>query len=404
MRRSSLLKKSGPGGLEPAASGKSSRICWSLEANGCHEQRRNGAFQVAIVILVFKSGVEEAALQNALATLGGMGLDCQMLDCHDSVMLAVNSDTRCLPNHAFGQLPGVEKIIRIGNRFPLSESAAGAPLSFPDLNRQFFEPGVPVVIAGPCSVESQPQITRIALQVKQAGAHMLRGGAFKPRTSPYDFAGLGREALEYLRNARVESGLPIVSEVMSAEQVHLAEPFVDVFQIGTRNMYNYELLKEVGKTRKPVLLKRAMSATLDEFLQAAEYIIMSGNSQVVLCERGIRTFETRTRNTLDLGAVAVLKTLTNLPVIVDPSHGTGRRELVEPMSRAAIACGADGLIVEVHDDPSNSISDSGQAITPEILARIITDTSAISSVLLSATQAQPAGLHSRLSDNRTPVG
>lgn len=356
------------------------------------------------MILVFKSGIDESALQNAVATLGSMGLDCQMLDIHEGVMLAVTSDTRSLPNHVFGQLPGVEKVIRIGNRFPLSESASPEPFSFPELNKRLFEPGVPVVIAGPCSVESQGQITRLALQVKQAGASMLRGGAFKPRTSPYDFAGLGKEALEYLKNASAESGLPVVSEVMSAEHVQLAEPFVDVFQIGTRNMYNYELLKEVGRTQKPVLLKRAMSATIDEFLQAAEYIIMSGNNRVILCERGIRTFETRTRNTLDLACVAVLKTLTQLPVIVDPSHGTGKRELVEPMSRAAIACGADGLIIETHDDPSNSISDSGQAITPETLARIVEIAKAIASLLKTSAENSRSDFVNRCPESRSAVG
>jgi 3-deoxy-7-phosphoheptulonate synthase len=241
--------------------------------------------------------------------------------------------------------------------------------------------GAPVFIAGPCSVESREHVLEVARNVKAAGAKMLRGGAFKPRTSPYDFQGLGREGLEYLREASNLTGLPVVSEVMSAAHIELAEPFVDVFQIGARNMHNFELLKEVGKTRRPVLLKRGFAATIKEFLNAAEYILLGGNSDVILCERGIRTFETYTRNTLDLSAVAALKTMTNLPVIVDPSHGTGRAELVRPLSRAAIACGADGLLVEVHERACEAISDGSQAITSATLREIISDAHKIHSAL-----------------------
>lgn len=241
--------------------------------------------------------------------------------------------------------------------------------------------GTPVVIAGPCSVESMEHALEAARSVRSAGASMLRGGAFKPRTSPYDFQGLGVQGLHHLQRAKQATGLPIVSEVMSAEQVALADPFLDVFQIGTRNMYNYELLKAVGQTRKPVLLKRGMSATLNEFLNAAEYILLQGNDQVILCERGIRTFETHTRNTLDLSAVAALKHMTALPVIVDPSHGTGRPELIRPMSRAAIACGADGLLIEVHDRAHQAYSDGEQAITSSTLREIISDVHKIHGVL-----------------------
>lgn len=239
----------------------------------------------------------------------------------------------------------------------------------------------PIIIAGPCAVESRAQVIRLATKVKESGAMLLRGGAYKPRTSPYDFRGLGREALGYLSEAREATGLPVVSEVMSPEHVAVAEPFVDMFQIGARNMYNYELLTAVGRTRRPVLLKRALSATISELLQAAEYILLEGNPQVVLCERGIRTFETHTRNTLDLSAVAALKTMTELPVLVDPSHGTGRPELVRPMSRAAIACGADGLLIEVHDEPSQALSDGSQAVSPAVLQAIIADTRAIRQAL-----------------------
>jgi 3-deoxy-7-phosphoheptulonate synthase len=238
-----------------------------------------------------------------------------------------------------------------------------------------------VVIAGPCSVESREHVLEAARDVKAAGAKMLRGGAFKPRTSPYDFQGLGKEALLYLREASDLTGLPAVSEVMSAEHIELAEPFVDVFQIGARNMQNFELLKEVGRTRRPVLLKRGMSASILEFLNAAEYILLGGNTQVILCERGIRTFETYTRNTLDLSAVAALKSLTSLPVIVDPSHGTGRADLIRPLSRAAIACGADGLLIEVHEHGCEAKSDGAQAITSAALREIISDVNKIQSAL-----------------------
>lgn len=262
--------------------------------------------------------------------------------------------------------------------------------------------GMPVVIAGPCSIESREHALQSARTVRAAGARMMRGGAFKPRTSPYDFQGLGQEGLEYLLEAKRLTGLPIVSEVMSAEQVEQAMSFVDVFQIGARNMYNYELLKEVGRTRKPVLLKRAMSATIHELLNSAEYILLEGNSQVILCERGIRTFETHTRNTLDLSAVAALKTMTPLPVIVDPSHGTGRPELIRPLSRAAIACGADGLLIEVHDQPCSAMSDGDQAISSATLREIIADVHKIHDAFLSEQPLPKAGepVHAHAGDGR----
>jgi 3-deoxy-7-phosphoheptulonate synthase len=249
-----------------------------------------------------------------------------------------------------------------------------------------FGGGIPVVVAGPCSVENRDHILESAWNVKGAGAKALRGGAFKPRTSPYDFQGLGKEALLYLREAGDLTGLPIVSEVMSVEQIELAEPFIDVYQIGARNMQNFELLKEVGKSRKPVLLKRGMSATIHEFLNAAEYILLGGNTQVVLCERGIRTFETYTRNTLDLSAVAAIKSLTSLPVLVDPSHGTGRAELIRPLCRAAIACGADGLLVEVHERGCDAKSDGAQAITSAALREIVSDVNRIHGALSAVTE------------------
>lgn len=345
--------------------------------------------------------MKRAGLDEVCAYLRQMELDIQVIEGKEHTAVAILSEVATLPAHLFSQIPGVEKILRAGSRHPLASNAVREPKPGDSAAWSAFgSQSQPVVIAGPCSVESERQIVETARMIKHAGAAMLRGGAFKPRTNPYDFPGLGKEGLRYLAEARAETGLLIVSEVLSAEQVETAEPFVDVLQIGTRNMYNYELLKEVGRTRKPVLLKRAMSATIDEFLQAAEYILLEGNKHVILCERGIRSFETRTRFTLDLNAVALLKTMCDLPVIVDPSHGTGRSDLVRKMSRAAIACGADGLIIEVHATPQRSISDAGQAIGPQELKEIVEDVNAISSLLKEREpidQANTAAADSALS-------
>jgi len=230
-----------------------------------------------------------------------------------------------------------------------------------------------VIIAGPCSVETQEQIMETATAVKSAGAVILRGGAFKPRSSPYNFQGLGEEGLKFLEEARIKTGLPVVTEVMDTRLVELVAGYADILQIGSRNMQNYPLLKEVGRLRKPILLKRGMMATIEEFLLAAEYILNQGNEQVILCERGIRTFETSTRNTLDLNAVPMLKHLSHLPVIVDPSHGTGHRWMVPAMAKAAIAAGADGLIMEVHYKPEEALCDGQQSLSPDEFIRLMAD-------------------------------
>jgi 3-deoxy-7-phosphoheptulonate synthase len=222
-----------------------------------------------------------------------------------------------------------------------------------------------VVMAGPCSVESREQVMRIAEQVARAGARVIRGGAFKPRTSPYTFQGLGEEGLRWLREAADQHGLLVVSEVMDQTQIPLVAAYADILQVGARNMQNFNLLREVGRQAKPVLLKRGISATIEELLLSAEYILVEGNYDVILCERGIRTFETYTRNTMDLAAIPVVKKLSHLPIIADPSHGTGRRDKVQPMARAAVAAGADGLIIEVHHDPDHALSDGAQSLWPE---------------------------------------
>jgi 3-deoxy-7-phosphoheptulonate synthase len=230
-----------------------------------------------------------------------------------------------------------------------------------------------VIIAGPCAVENREQLLDTARAVRMAGANILRGGAYKPRTSPYSFQGLGEEGLRYLDEARKETGLPIVTEVMDTRQMELVCDYTDIIQIGSRSMHNFPLLKEAGKCRKPILFKRGLMATIDEYLNAAEYILSEGNREIILCERGIRTFETATRNTLDLSAVPILKRRTHLPVIVDPSHGTGHSWLVPAMARAAVAVGADGLMVEVHKKPLEALSDGPQSLYPEEFVQLVKD-------------------------------
>jgi 3-deoxy-7-phosphoheptulonate synthase len=340
------------------------------------------------MILVLRRDITQNAIDRACQTLRDHGLNAQLAQTGQHTVVVVSEDVSDVPSHIFSAIEGVEKVVRVQPQ---------CPVALNDTSSAVHVGGVtigggtkPIVIAGPCSVESWDHVNMLAARVKESGAQMLRGGAFKPRTSPYDFPGLGIEALEYLAAAREATGLPIVSEVMSVEHLEQAADFIDVFQIGARNMYNYELLKAVGRFNRPVLLKRAMSATINEFLQAAEYILLQGNKDVILCERGIRTFETHTRNTLDLTAVAALKGMTNLPIIVDPSHGTGRRELIRPMSRAAIACGADGLMIEVHDQPAKALSDGAQAITPPVLREIICDLDAIWNALNGSTAIRSA--------------
>jgi 3-deoxy-7-phosphoheptulonate synthase len=265
----------------------------------------------------------------------------------------------------FETLPGVEKIVPILQPFKLASREFKPQASVVQIGENTVGNGDMQIVAGPCAVEGRELFLEIAMKVKEAGATMLRGGAFKPRTSPYSFQGLEEEGLKILAEARELTGLPVVTEIMDPRMVDLTVRYADVLQVGARNMQNFFLLRELGKVDKPVLLKRGPSATIEEWIMAAEYIISSGNSQVIMCERGIRTFEKYTRNTLDLSAVPIIKQLTHLPVIVDPSHGTGKWKLVEPMALAAVAAGCDGLMVEVHQNPSEALSDGPQSLTPE---------------------------------------
>jgi 3-deoxy-7-phosphoheptulonate synthase len=281
----------------------------------------------------------------------------------------------------FEVLDGVEGVKRISQPYKLGSRQVHPEDSiFPIDGFQVGGNDI-VVIAGPCSVESKSQILETAHAVREAGANALRGGVFKPRTSPYSFQGLGEEGLEYLAEAREHTGMPIVVEIMSQTQLDLMVKYVDVLQVGTRNMQNFNLLRAIGETRTSVLLKRGLSATIEELLMSAEYILSGGNKQVMLCERGIRTFETATRNTTDINAIPVLKNLTHLPVILDPSHSTGHADYVPAVARAGIAAGADGIIVEVHPDPAKAVSDGKQSLKPEKFAEMVTQVKAVAEAL-----------------------
>jgi len=277
----------------------------------------------------------------------------------------------------FEAMPGVESATRISKPYKLASRDFKPVDTVIDVSGIQIGGGDFVVMAGPCSVESRDHVVSTAQAVAAHGARLLRGGAFKPRTSPYSFQGLGEEGLEYLAEARAKSGLPVITEVMEPGDVDLVEQYTDVFQIGTRNMQNFPLLRRVGQSRKPVMLKRGMSATIEEWLMASEYILAEGNKNVMLCERGIRTFETMLRNTLDLSAIAMARRLTHLPIIADPSHGTGKWYLVKPMAMAAAAMGADGIIVEVHPDPDHAWSDGPQALTYENFADMMQSLDAV---------------------------
>jgi 3-deoxy-7-phosphoheptulonate synthase len=316
------------------------------------------------MIIVLKPGITESALSQVIEEIKKMGLSPHVLKGTERTVIAVVGDERDLQKKPLAALPGVEEALPILSPYKLVSRECKPDDTVVDVGGVQIGGKKLVVMAGPCSVETQARLLSIAQDVKAAGALILRGGAFKPRTSPYAFQGLGEEGLEYLAEAKRQTGLPIITEMMDPRDMPLMMKYADIIQIGARNMQNFRLLSEVGSHDKPVMLKRGLSATIKEFLLSAEYILAAGNQKVILCERGIRTFETMTRNTLDLSAIPVIRKLSHLPIIIDPSHAVGKTELVAPMARAAVAAGADGLMIEVHSHPTEAYCDGEQALLP----------------------------------------
>ncbi len=323
------------------------------------------------MVIVMQHGASAKQIASIVARVESLGYRAHLVQGEERTIIGVIGDDRPIDRTQFETLDGVDKTIPILKPFKMASRDMHAQDSQVSLDGVKIGGPRIVIIAGPCAVETREQIIETAIAVKEAGAHALRGGAFKPRSSPYSFQGLGEEGLELLAEARQISRLPIVTEVMSPEQVPLVMRYADMLQIGARNMQNYALLQAVGKANHPVLLKRGMMSTIEELLMSAEYILSNGNSRVVLCERGIRTFEKYTRNTTDINAVPVIKQMSHLPVVLDPSHGTGKWEYVTAVARAGIAAGADGLIVEVHPHPEDAWSDGAQSLKPEKFAQMI---------------------------------
>ncbi len=323
------------------------------------------------MLILFKKSARQEEIEAVLSFLRQQNIQpTTYLNAERTIVKASLQDAP-FPAERLEQFPGVERIIRSSHEFPLVHREFRPEGTVIRVGEVTIGSGTPIVIAGPCAVESEQQILETARLVYSHGIRLMRGGAFKPRTSPYSFTGLGEEGLRLLKKAREEVGVSIITEVLDAMDVPLVAEYADVLQIGSRNMQNYKLLKAVGQIHKPVLLKRGMSARLDEFLMSAEHIMAEGNQQVILCERGIRTFVEYSRNTLDLNVVPMVKQMSHLPIIVDPSHGTGRRDLILPMSLAALAAGADGLMVEVHPHPEQALSDAEQALSPEQFAHLM---------------------------------
>ena len=321
------------------------------------------------MITVLKNGATGEQKNKLIKWFEQQGLKVHVSEGEYQTILGLVGDTTQIDDELVGSLEIVDAIKRVSEPYKRANRKFHPEDTVVDVNGVRIGGGNFAIIAGPCSVESEEQILEVAEGVKAAGASMLRGGAFKPRTSPYDFQGMRAEGIELLEEAKAKTGMPLVSEIMNANHLHLFEN-IDVIQIGARNMQNFELLKAVGKTDKTVLLKRGLANTLKELLMSAEYIMSEGNENVILCERGIRTFETFTRNTLDLSAVPALKELSHLPVVVDPSHATGIARMVEPMAMAAAAAGADGLMIEVHNKPEEALCDGKQSLTPAQFAKL----------------------------------
>jgi 3-deoxy-7-phosphoheptulonate synthase len=333
------------------------------------------------VLVVMRKDATVDQIRGVVEAIEARGFKAHPIPGAQRTAIGVTGNKGALEAPVFESLPGVLEVIPVSHAYKLVSREVKnedsvvrigtVPVGGPELT----------VVAGPCAVESMEQTLTVARAIKKAGAHVLRGGAFKPRTSPYSFQGLGEDGLKILAEARAATGLPVLTEALDNEGVDLVERYADAIQIGARNMQNFSLLKRAGRARKPVVLKRGMSATLEEFLMSAEYILSEGNYDVILCERGVRTFSDFSRNTLDLAIVPAVKRISHLPILVDPSHGTGRREKVAPLSRAAAAVGADGLMIEVHHDPNRALSDGPQSITPEMFDELIADLRQIAPVI-----------------------
>jgi 3-deoxy-7-phosphoheptulonate synthase len=326
------------------------------------------------MVVVMHQGATEDQIQKVIDRLTSLGFDVHRSTGAATTVLGAVGVRPDYDIREFELLEGVREVVRITQPYKLASRAFRSEGTIVKLGKGVSIGGPEVIVAaGPCSVESPEQINAVAASVARSGAKLLRGGAFKPRSSPYSFQGMGEKALKLLRDAADKHGLLVVSEVMDASQLAIMLPMVDVLQVGARNMQNYYLLRALGEVTKPVLLKRGMSATIEELLLSAEYIMAGGNHNVILCERGIRTFETYTRNTLDIAAIPIIKKLSHLPIVADPSHGTGLRDKVAPMARAAVAAGADGLLIEVHNDPEHALSDGAQSLYPDQFTQLMAE-------------------------------
>jgi 3-deoxy-7-phosphoheptulonate synthase len=333
------------------------------------------------MVVVMRTSATDADIQAVVARVEEAGGEAFLSPGKYRTIIGLVGDTERFMELPLFQMPGVEHVIRVGRPYKLVARELHPEPSTVKVGSHAIDRRTVTIIAGPCAVESEEQSFEAAAMAKRAGAHLLRGGAYKPRTSPYSFQGLAKRGLEILAACREQTGLPVVTEVLEARDVELVSSLADALQIGARNMQNFSLLKEVGKADVPVILKRGLSATIEEWLMAAEYIAREGNGEIVLCERGIRTFEPATRNTLDLAGMALAREATHLPVIVDPSHATGVRELVGPMARAAVAAGADGVMVEIHPHPEAALSDGPQALTGDDLDRLVDELAAVGETL-----------------------
>ena len=354
------------------------------------------------MMIIMRQDATQGQIDAVIQQVESQGLSAHLSSGMERTIIGAIGDSRGIEREQFVHLPGVDRVVPILRPYKLASREFSSENSIFPLDGVQVGDDQVVLIAGPCSVESRSMLLETAHAVREAGAHALRGGAYKPRTSPYSFQGMGEAALEMLAEVREATGMPIVTEVMSPEQVPLVARYADVLQIGARNMQNYMLLHAAGESRHPVLLKRGLMATVEELLMSAEYLLSHGNRRVLLCERGIRTFENSTRNTTDINAIPVLKALTHLPVILDPSHSTGHWEYVTSIARAAVAAGADGLIVEVHPRPEEAFSDGGQSLKPARFAELVTQVRAIAEAI--GRRVPPAPQPAPQVENARPAG